>query len=208
MFYEPQKGDHGLAKNPFNSLVIPRPIGWITSLDANGVVNLAPYSFFNAVSYRPPTVMFSSSPGPAGEGDRKDSHSNILEAREFVCNLTTWDTREQMNATSASLPPDADELALAGLTAAPSKMVNPPRVAEAPVHLECRLLETVSLPGWTPKDPYTVLFGEVVGIHISDDAITADGLIDVGRIRPIARLGYQDYAVVNPDTIFTMQRPD
>ena len=209
MFYEPGKTDHGLPKNPFNSLVIPRPIGWITSVDADGLVNLAPYSFFNAVSYRPPTVMFSASRGATSPDDNhKDSQRNIEVTGEFVCNLTTWDTREAMNATSAGVGMDVDELALAGLTAEASVTVNPPRVAEAPVHLECKHIKTVELPGETPNDVYCVIFGQVVGIHIRDEFITAAGEVDVGKMRPIARLGYQDYAVVNADTIFTMQRPE
>ena len=209
MFYEPGKTDHGLPKNPFNSLVIPRPIGWITSVDADGLVNLAPYSFFNAVSYRPPTVMFSASRGATSPDDNhKDSQRNIEVTGEFVCNLTTWDTREAMNATSAGVGMDVDELALAGLTAEASVTVKPPRVAEAPVHLECRHIKTVELPGETPNDVYCVIFGQVVGIHIRDEFITAAGEVDVGKMRPIARLGYQDYAVVNADTIFTMQRPE
>ena len=209
MFYEPEKSDHGLPKNPFNSLVIPRPIGWITSIDPQGNVNLAPYSFFNAVAYRPPTVMFSASPGKTSPDDNhKDSQRNIEATDEFVCNLTTWDTREAMNMTSATVTKDVDEMALAGLTPQPSMLVKPPRVAEAPVHLECKYIQTVTLPGTTANDVYSVIFGQVVGIHIKDEFITKDGLIDVGKLRPIARLGYQDYAVVNPDTIFTMQRPD
>ncbi len=209
MFYEPGKTDHGLPKNPFNSLVIPRPIGWITSVDADGLVNLAPYSFFNAVSYRPPTVMFSASRGATSPNDNhKDSQRNIEETGEFVCNLTTWDTREAMNATSAGVGMDVDELALAGLTAEASVTVKPPRVTEVPVHLECKHIKTVELPGETPNDVYCVIFGQVVGIHIRDEFITAVGEVDVGKMRPIARLGYQDYAVVNADTIFTMQRPE
>ncbi len=208
MFYEPKDSNHGLPKNPFNSLVIPRPIGWITSIDKGGIVNLAPYSFFNAVSYRPPTVMFSASRGGnSPDDDHKDSQRNIEETGEFVCNLTDWATKEQMNATSATLPMDVDELATSGLTAEPSKLVTPPRVAESPVHLECKFLKSVEIPGWTENDVYNVIFGEVIGVNIKDEFITEDGQIDVGKMRPIARLGYQDYAVVNPDTIFTMQRP-
>lgn len=211
MFYEPKKDDHSLPKNPFNSLVIPRPIGWITSLDTNGVVNLAPYSFFNAVSYRPPTVMFAAGAGTstAKGGDwSKDSKRNIEATREFVCNLTTWDTREQMNKTSASVGMDIDEMALAGLTPEPSVLVKPPRVTEAPIHLECRYVTSVEIPVWTEADQYSVVFGEVVGVHIRDDMITPEGLIDVAKLRPIARLGYNDYAVINSDAIFTMIRPD
>jgi len=211
MFYQPKNGDHGLSKNPFNSLVIPRPIGWITSLDADGVVNLAPYSFFNAVCYRPPTVMFAAGAGPGTEegGDwSKDSRRNIEATGEFVCNLTTWDTREKMNQTAAHVARNVDEMALAGLTPEPAELVKPPRVAEAPAHLECRYVKSVEIPHWDEADQYFVVFGEVIGIHIRDDMITAEGLIDVGKLRPIARLGYNDYTVVNPDTIFTMIRPE
>lgn len=211
MFYQPKNGDHGLPKNPFNSLVIPRPIGWITSLDADGVINLAPYSFFNAVCYRPPTVMFAAGAGPGTEagGDwSKDSRRNIEATGEFVCNLTTWDTREQMNQTSATVARDVDEMALAGLTPEASELVKPPRVAEAPVHFECRHVRSLEIPHWDEPDQYYVVFGEVVGVHIRDDLITEDGLIDVAKMRPIGRLGYNDYTVVNPDTIFTMIRPD
>ena len=209
MFYEPGKTDHGLSKNPFNSLIIPRPIGWISSVDKAGIVNLAPYSFFNAVSYRPPIVMFSGSRGNSSPNDtHKDSQRNIEETGEFVCNLTTWDTRDSMNTTASAVGKDVDELALAGLKAEASQCVSAPRVADAPVHLECKYIKTTELPGETPSDVYCVVFGQVVGIHIKDEFITNDGQIDVGKMRPIARLGYQDYAVVNSDTIFTMQRPE
>ena len=211
MFYEPKKSNHGLPKNPFNSLVLPRPIGWITSLDAKGVINLAPYSFFNAVCYRPPTVMFSTGtgPSPGNGGDwSKDTRRNIEETGEFVCNIATWDTREQLNQTSASVSSDVDEMALAGLTPEPSQMVKAPRVAEAPVHLECRYIKSMEIPHWDEPDQYFVVFGEVVGVHVRDDMITADGLIDIAKMRPIGRLGYNDYTVVNPDNIFTMERPE
>lgn len=211
MFYEPKKSNHGLPKNPFNSLVLPRPIGWITSLDAKGVINLAPYSFFNAVCYRPPTVMFAAGtgPSPGNGGDwSKDTRRNIEETGEFVCNMATWDTREQLNQTSASVSSDVDEMALAGLTPEPSQMVKAPRVAEAPVHLECRYIKSMEIPHWDEPDQYFVVFGEVVGVHVRDDMITADGLIDIAKMRPIGRLGYNDYTVVNPDNIFTMERPE
>ena len=152
--------------------------------------------------------MFSASRGASSPDDNhKDSQRNIEETGEFVCNLTTWDTREAMNATSASVAKDVDELALAGLTSEASQVVKPPRVAEAPVHLECKYLKTVELPGDTPNDVYCVIFGQVVGVNIRDEFITEDGILDVGKMRPIARLGYQDYAVVNSDTIFTLHRP-
>jgi flavin reductase (DIM6/NTAB) family NADH-FMN oxidoreductase RutF len=206
MFYEPHKKNHGLARNPFNSLVIPRPIGWISSIDAEGVFNLAPYSFFNAVCYQPPTVMFSAGVGSASDG-MKDSLRNIEASGEFVCNLATWETRHQMNKTSASVPPDTDEFALAGLTTIASQLIKVPRVAEAPVHLECRYLKSVDIPSWEEAGKFVMVLGEVIGVHIRDDLITADGLIDVANMRPIGRLGYYDYTCVDADAIFRMDRP-
>ena len=207
MFYEPVKQDHGLPKNPFNSLVIPRPIGWITTVDPEGVVNLAPYSFFNAVGYRPPTVMFASGAG-SGEDGQKDSLRNVEATGEFVCNLSTWETRESMNRSSASVGPEVDELEMSGLTPVPSKLVKPPRVKEAPVHLECKILQSVDFPNWSNKDRYVVVFGEVIGVHIEDQYITPEGLIDVDGMKPIGRLGYDDYTIVGGDSIFTMTRPE
>ena len=207
MFYEPVKQDHGLPKNPFNSLVIPRPIGWITTVDPEGVVNLAPYSFFNAVGYRPPTVMFASGAG-SGEDGQKDSLRNVEATGEFVCNLSTWENREAMNRSSASVGPEVDELEMSGLTPVPSKLVKPPRVKEAPVHLECKHLRSVDFPNWSNKDRYVVVFGEVIGVHIEDQYITPEGLIDVDLMKPIGRLGYDDYTIVGGDSIFTMTRPE
>ena len=206
MFYEPKKKNHGLPKNPFNSLVIPRPIGWISSVDKDGVYNLAPYSFFNAVSYSPPTVMFSSGIGVADD-KIKDSARNVEASGEFVCNLAIWDTREQMNQSSATLPPETDEIALTRLTPIDCKLVSVPRIAEAPVNLECKYLKTVEMPGWNEGDVYKVLFGEVIGIHINDDFITDEGLIDVTKMMPIGRLGYNDYVRVDADSSFTLVRP-
>mgnify|MGYP006159939859 FL=1 len=206
MFYEPHKKNHGLALNPFNSLIIPRPIGWISSVDKDGVYNLAPYSFFNAVCYQPPTVMFSAGVGSASDG-MKDSLRNIETTGEFVCNLATWETRHQMNQTSAAVPPDTDEIELAGLTTIASQLIKAPRIAEAPVHLECRYLKSVDIPSWEEAGKFVVVLGEVIGVHIRDDLITADGLIDVARMRPIGRLGYNDYTRIDEDTIFGIDRP-
>ena len=206
MFYEPKKKDHGLPKNPFNSLVIPRPIGWISSIDLKGNFNLAPYSFFNGVCYSPPTVMFSAGAGFAKD-KTKDSARNAEKTGDFVCNMATWDMREQMNQSSATLPQDEDEIALTELTPVKSRIVKSPRIAEAPVHLECKYLKTVELPGWNKEDVYKVIFGEVVGIHIDDEFITDEGLVDVAKIKPIGRLGYNDYTLTNTDSIFTLDRP-
>jgi flavin reductase (DIM6/NTAB) family NADH-FMN oxidoreductase RutF len=207
MFYEPKDG-HGLSKNPFNSLVVPRPIGWVTSVDKAGNVNLAPYSFFNAVAYSPPTVMFSAGYSRIeGEDGMKDSLRNVLETGEFVHNVTTWDTREAMNVTSSDLGREVDEMALAKLTPIPSKLVKPPRVKESPVHFECKVVQTVELPNTTGQDTYTVVFGEVVGVHIADELIMENGRIDIGKLHPISRMGYQDYSQVTAETLFTMERP-
>ena len=197
MFYKTDENKHGLTHDPFKALVAPRPIGWISSLGADGVVNLAPYSFFNAVSDRPPFVMFSSS-------GRKDSVRNSETSGEFVCSLATYELKEQMNVTSAMVGPEVDEMALAGLTPAPCKLVKPPRVAESPVAFECKYYKTLSLPGLDGAEGNLVVIGEVIGIHI-DDAYIADGRVDTAKLRPIARLGYMEYAVV--DAVFSMDRP-
>lgn len=198
MFYDTDRNDHGLRHGPFKALVAPRPIGWISTVSTEGVVNLAPYSFFNGISDNPPYVMFASK-------GRKDSLVNAEATGEFVCSLATYDLREQMNETSAMVDPGVDELEMAGLTAAPCRMVKPPRVAESPVALECTYYKSLELPGLEDDpDPYAIVIGRVVGIHIADDVIV-DGLVDVTKIRPIARLGYMDYAVVNE--VFSLERP-
>ncbi len=198
MFYDAVANSHGLTRDPFMALVSPRPIGWISTLDANGVVNLAPYSFFNAVSTNPHFVMFSS-------GGRKDSQRNAEETGEFVCSLATYDLREAMNRTSTHVEPHVDEMVLAGLSPAPSTMVAPPRVAESPVAFECKYWRTIDLPG-TDGGPgnHAIVLGQVVGIHI-DDAALVDGRVDVTKLRPIARLGYRDYAVI--DEVFELGGP-
>lgn len=202
MFYETSTNAHGLRHDPFKALVAPRPVGWISSVSADGVCNLAPYSFFNAVSERPPYVVF-------GSAGLKDSLRNIEQTGEFCCSLATYDLREHMNVSSASVPYGVDEFPLAGLTATASRLVKPPRVKESPVAFECRHWKTVQLPPATPGGPsgYHVVFGLVVGIHI-DEAFIKDGIVDTGAMRPVARLGYHDYAVVTPETIFSLRRPD
>ncbi|MGF1608399.1 MAG: flavin reductase family protein [Kiloniellales bacterium] len=194
---------HGLPHNPFNAIVVPRPIGWISSLSADGRVNLAPYSFFNAVAYTPPQVMFSAS-GRHDQGGPKDSVANIEATGEFVVNLATWALRTQMNASSIAAPHGVDEFEVAGLTKAGSTLVVPPRVAESPVHLECRYVQSVKLLSNDPSNVGTVIFGEVLGIHI-DDSVLSDGLVDMTKLQPIGRLGYMDYVKVTE--VFTMQRP-
>ncbi|WP_128291720.1 flavin reductase family protein [Afifella aestuarii] len=198
MRYTPRLRDHGLAHDPFKAIVAPRPIGWISSLDPEGRLNLAPYSFFNAVSNDPHIVMFSS----FGE---KDSVKNIEATGEFVCNLTTFDLREEMNATSAAYPCGVSEAEEAGLAMAESAVVKPPRVRDAPTALECRLLKADRLAGldgqWSGN---IVVFGEVVSIYV-DDRFIRDDRFDMAAARTIARCGYFDYAVV--DGVFEIIRP-
>ncbi|MGE0874794.1 MAG: flavin reductase family protein [Burkholderiales bacterium] len=205
MYYDIASGRHGLKFDPFKALVAPRPIGWIATIDRDGRHNLAPYSFFNAVSDHPPVVMFSS-------GGRKDSLHNIEQNGEFTCSMATWALREQMNLSSAPVSRGVDEFALAGLTPAASHAVKPARVAESPAAFECRHWKTVEMPepvprpGRPPPPRFDVVFGIVVGVYI-DDAYLRDGLVETARMRPIARMGYMDYAVVTPETTFTLNRP-
>ena len=198
MFYDTVKNDHGLARNPFKAIVAPRPIGWITSMNAMGEINLAPYSFFNAVSDAPPIVLFSS------EG-RKDSLVFVEETREFVCNLATLALRSAVVETSVQFPRGVNEMERCGLTAAPSRLVRPPRVAASPCALECKLLQIIDVKDLQgrPSNRY-VVFGQVVGVHI-DDAFIKNGRLDTAAMQPLARCGYADYSTV--DRIFAMERP-
>jgi flavin reductase (DIM6/NTAB) family NADH-FMN oxidoreductase RutF len=202
MYYEPDKNDHGLRYNPLKACVAPRPIGWITTLSADGVVNLAPFSFFNLLSYDPPFVMFSAG-GHEEDGGKKDTVVNVEATGEFVYNMATWAQREEMNATARIVARGVDELAAAGLQPLPSRLVRPPRVAGSPVHFECRLHQVVTLPGNRPTSEHHVVIGRVVAVHIDDDALT-DGRLDLRKVKPIARLGYQDYAAV--EAIFQMAK--
>jgi flavin reductase (DIM6/NTAB) family NADH-FMN oxidoreductase RutF len=201
IFYEPDARDRELLPHdPFKALVAPRPIGWISTLDDDGVPNLAPYSFFNAACDTPPILMFSS----AG---MKHSASHAHATREFVWNLPTWELREAMNATSAELPRGESEFTHARLSLAPSRIVNVPRVAEAPVALECRVTQTLSLTDLDGADvDRHVVFGQVVGVHIDERYVDARGQVDTAAMAPVARCGYRDeYAVVRE--LFRMARP-
>ena len=190
-FYEPSKG-HGLPHNPFKAIVAPRPIGWISTIDKQGRVNLAPYSFFNA---------FAESPGA-----RKDSCNNADETGEFVANFCGAELAQEMNITSASVAHGIDEMKLAGLAATPSTMVKPPRVTNAIAALECKLISTTQLTNSKGVLINTWLtLGEVVGVHINE-AFLKDGIFDTAAARPLGRCGYQgDYVEVN--TLFEMLRP-
>ena len=198
MFYEPRKRDHGLPHDPFKALVVPRPIGWVTTMSTAGDINLAPYSFFNAFQSQPHLVGF------AADG-RKDSVVFAEETGEFVCNLVSEDLWRDMSATSAPLERGRSEMLHVGLEATPSRLVKPPRVARAVAALECRWTQSIHLKDaqGEPSDAWLVC-GEVIGIHIEDRFI-ANGRVDTAAMRVMARLGYQDYAVV--DKVMTLARP-
>jgi len=200
MFYRPTKDAHNLPHDPFKAIVSPRPIGWISTLDANGIANLAPYSFFNALADNPPMVMFSSTGKKADQDYAKDTVANVRATGEFVANIVSFDLRDAMNASAAILPKTVDEFAHAGLTKADCEVIAAPRVAEAPAALECKLFQIIDLPGVHNH----MVIGEVVGVHLSDAAIH-DGIFDVTKYKPLSRLGYMDYSVVTE--IFKMPRP-
>ena len=198
MDYDPRSEPHNLAHDPTTSLVGPRPIGWISTISPAGVVNLAPYSYFNLCASQPPFVMFASN-------TRKHSQNYAQSGGEFVFNLATYELRTEMNISGGDYPEGVSEPELAKLEMAPSRFVKPPRVAKSPIALECVYSQTVSLKSGNGKLlKYEVVIGEVVNVHV-DDAVIVDGMIDMSRIRAIARLGYRgDYTVV--DNIFEMRR--
>jgi len=200
IFYEPAKG-HTLAHDPFNSIIAPRPIGWISTRSETGVLNLAPYSFFNAFNYTPPIVGFSSV-------GRKDSLTNAEATGEFVWNLVTEPLAEAMNQTSAAVAADIDEFQLAGLTPAPSRLLQVPRVLESPVAFECRVSQIVPLRSAAQElTPSSVVFGEVVGIHIAEELVV-NGIYDTSRARHIVRGGGPgDYFRIGPEQLFQLFRP-
>ncbi|QKN82649.1 flavin reductase family protein [Scandinavium goeteborgense] len=200
-FYQPSDG-HGLPHDPLNAIIGPRPIGWIASVDAHGKRNLAPYSFFNCFNYRPPIIGFASS-------GWKDSVQNIVETREFVWNLTTFDLASAMNETSASLAHGEDEFVRAGLTPVESRLVRAPRVAESPVNFECRLSQCIQLTGadGTAVDTWLVL-GEVVAVHI-DESLLENGIYQTAKAKPVLRAGGPSaYYSIDESQRFDLTRPD
>jgi len=193
-----ERGSGSLPWDPLKAIVAPRPIGWVTTVSPGGVVNLAPYSFFNAVADKPGVVFFS---GAAG----KHSQANAEATGEFVFSLATWELRDKVNETSATVPPEVGEAALAGLELVPSRLVAPPRVAAAPAALECVYLETHPIRTKHGDDHvYAMVLGQVVGVHV-DERFVRDGRLDTAAMRPIARMGYDEYAVV--ERAFRMPRP-
>ncbi|MCK4860863.1 MAG: flavin reductase family protein [Rhodobacteraceae bacterium] len=200
MFYRPNIDDHGLPHNPFKAIVSPRPIGWISTVDAQGRANLAPYSFFNAVTDNPPMVMFASTGAKPDQSYAKDSVANIRATGEFVVNIVSLELKDLMNSSSGALAAGSDEFEHAGITKADCNIVKAPRVAASPASLECKLFKIIDLPG----ENNVMVLGEVVGVHL-DDTVIVNGIFDVTRYTPLARLGYKDYTSVTD--VFALNRP-
>jgi flavin reductase (DIM6/NTAB) family NADH-FMN oxidoreductase RutF len=203
MLYEPGKTEHGLSHDPFKACVVPRPIGWISTISPEGLANLAPYSQFQNLSFDPPYVMFAANQKTRGE--RKDSVVNAEQTGDFVYNMVTWELREAMNITAQEVEPDVDEFDLAGLEKAPATFGKSPRVAASPIQFECAYHQTLRLPGNNVMGTVDIVIGRVLGIHIQDEFIMSDGKLDMLKIRPLARLGYYDYTSV--ESVFEMVIP-
>ena len=206
MFYDTTRRDHGMTVDPLTALIVPRPIGWISTVDGQGRVNLAPYSFYNAVSGSPPMVYFSTT-GTYGNNPTKHSRRNAEETGEFVVNMVSAELAKQMNITTTMADYGVDEMKLAGLAPAPSRYVKPPRVAASPIALECKYWKTIEMPieEGREKQQASVVFGRVVGIHVAD-SIIKDGRIDTLAFKPVARLGYSEYTTT--ENVWRMPRPD
>lgn len=200
LFYSTEKRDHGLRHDPFKALVVPRPIGWVSTLDASGTPNLAPFSFFNAISDSPPMLMFSIANG-------KDSLLNVQATKECTCSLASKALVDEMNMSSAAVKSGVNEFELANLQTAESSMVTPARVANTPAAFECKLWKTIELPIVPGRGGYTTVMVTVEGIYV-DDRFIDDGMVDVAAMEPLARLGYMDYAVVNEQNMFSLNRPN
>ena len=186
MFYETEKNDHGLARPPFKSCAVPRVIGWLSTRSADGVDNLAPYSQFTNLTFDPPYVLVAINRSPKGQ--RKDTAVNIETTGEFVYNIVPYELRHAMNDTAVPFPPEVDEFEKAGLHKADCRLVKAPRVAESPVNMECKYVQTIVLPGSSKTGMVDIIIGKVVGIHIADDVILPNGKIDMEKIRPLARM--------------------
>ena len=206
MFYRPEDG-HGLPHDPFKAIVVPRPIGWISSVDGQGRPNLAPYSFFNGCGDAPPLVMFAQSGRKSRPQGLKDSIENVRATGEFATNMVTRELAERMNLSSGAHAAGVDEFEVAGLTPAPCREIAVPRVAEAPAALECRVVRIVDdLPSWREHAFNVVVIGEVVGVHLDERYISEEGRLDVLAYNPVARMGYMDYTTVFD--VWEMQRPE
>jgi flavin reductase (DIM6/NTAB) family NADH-FMN oxidoreductase RutF len=204
MHYDPRNDPCPLPFSPFKSCTVPRPIGWLSTISTKGIANLAPYSQWQNLTFDPPMVMFAANQHL--DGRRKDTVVNAEETGWFVWNMATWDLREAVNITAVPLPFGVDEFATAGVSKAACVDAPGPRVAESPCHFECRYLSTQRLRGSSTVGTVDVVFGEVARIHVRDDVVLANGKLDIAKIRPIARMGYFDYAVI--DKVFEMTIPD
>jgi len=201
MFYEVTDKNDWLTH--FKSLIVPRPIGWISSKNNNGQTNLAPYSFFNAIATIPPMVVI----GPGGyskSGNNKDTLLNIKNNPEFVCNFVSWDVKDIMNESSYSFDNNESEIEKLNIETENATMVSIPRVKLSPAHFECTLFKIIDLPSDSKGNPNHLIIGNIIGINISDKIIKNDR-IDIGELKPISRMGYDEYALIN--TIFSMKRP-
>jgi len=204
MFYEPGRTASGLPYNPFKSCCVPRPIGWISTVSPQGVHNLAPYSQFQNLTWDPPTVTVAVNCRP--DGSMKDTAANALATGEFVWNMATYDLRQWVVSSAQAFGPEVDEFSQLGIPTVPSSRVKPLRVAASPVHFECRLRQSLYIPANTPEASTYLLIGEVIGVHIQEDVIDADGVLDILKIKPLARVGYLDY--VSVESKFQVVRPD
>ncbi len=200
MFYTTDTRKHGLKFDPFKALVVPRPIGWVSTLNESGQPNLAPFSFFSAISDAPPMLMFSVANG-------KDTVNNISATGECTCSLASNALVDEMNMSSAAVNSEVNEFDLGNIETADSQLVKPARVAKSPAAFECRLWNTIELPQVEGRDGYTTVIVQVVGVYI-DDTYIVDGMVDVAAMAPLARLGYMDYAVINEANIFSLNRPE
>jgi len=204
MFYETKKKNHGLKYDPFKSCIIPRPIAWITTISNNGEDNCAPYSFFNGVASDPPMVMFANNGQAIINEGPKDTFSNIKDNSEFVINIATYNNKDKMNETCFPLAKGESEIDLAKLETRESKIVKPKILSVSPINMECKLYQIIDLPVNNKNEYNGIIIGHVLGIHIQDDYIL-NGIIDVKKLKPLARLGYMDYSIV--DSFFQMNRP-
>lgn len=202
MEYRPADG-HGLPHDPFKSCTIPRPIGWLSTISSAGIPNLAPFSQWQNLTWDPPTVMFAAN--QSVHGGRKDTVLNAEETGWFVWNMATWELREEVSASAKAAEPGVDEFELVGVESEPCVMAPGPRVKQSPCHFECRYLQTIRIPAATPVASVDLVIGRVEHIHVADEAIDANGKLDIHTLQPIARLGYYDYTVV--DNVFEMVTP-
>lgn len=203
MHYDPLVNDHGLPRDPFKSCVVPRPIGWVSTVSPEGIHNLAPFSQFQSINFDPPLVMFSANQN--AKGQKKDTIVNIERTGEFAYNMATWDLRDKVLLTAMEVPPEVDEFELAGLEKEPAIKIKPCLVKESPVKFECVLHQLIRIPGNSPMGTIDIVIGRVVMVHIRDEYLTKEGKLDILKLRPLARLGYFDFTTV--ESCFEMVVP-